>query len=135
VHDQLRGGPAGRGSIRLIGYQALEHGAIANASGIAWFVLRSAALGVVATRLRRLFGGESESLPLLLGGASTGAMALAALTAWFRRGGLGFRAFFSVFGLFGGAVLGFCFSVLSLFVAEHGPWRVLRDVLREQAGR
>jgi hypothetical protein len=119
----------------LLGYQALVHGDIANASGIAWFVLPSAVLGVVATRLGRLFGGENESWPLLLGGASTGAVALAALAGWSMRGGLGFRAFFSVFGLFGGAVLGFCFSVLALVVPEYGPWRVLREVLREQAGR
>jgi hypothetical protein len=119
----------------LFGYYALEFGNIANASGIAWFVLASAVLGVVARRLRRLFGGENESWPLLLGGASTGAVALAALAGWSMRGGLGIRAVFSVFGLFAGAVLGFCFSVLSLPVAEHGPWRVLRDVLREQAGR
>ena len=41
----------------LFGYQALENGIMANASGIAWVVLASAVLGVVATGLRRLFGG------------------------------------------------------------------------------
>jgi hypothetical protein len=119
----------------LFGYQALEHGEIANALGIAWVVLASAVLGVVATGLRRLFGGENESWALLLGGASTGAVALAALAGWFVSGGLGVRAFFAVFGLFAGAVLGFGCSVFSLVVVEYGPWRLLRDTLREQAGR
>jgi len=119
----------------LFGYQALEHGNVANASGIAWVVLASAILGVVATGLRRLFGGENESWALLLGGASTGAVALAAPAGWFVSGGLGVRAFWAVLGLVAGAVLGFGCSVFSVVVVEYGPWRLLRDTLREQAGR
>ena len=62
-------------------------------------------------------------------------VALAALAGWFISGGLGISAFSSVFGLFAGTVLGFGCSVFSIVVVEYGPWRLLRDALREQAGR
>jgi hypothetical protein len=119
----------------IAGFQALEHGNITAATQIAWFVAGGAALGVVAMAIGRLFPGGNESGSGILGGVTTGAVALAALAAMLWKGTWGGMILMAGMGLIGGAVVGFGCTFFSLAIEAHRPWTILRDVLRNSDGR
>ncbi|HWE36977.1 MAG TPA: hypothetical protein VG406_10460 [Isosphaeraceae bacterium] len=122
----------------VAGFYALQYENIRAASQIGWFVLVGAVLGALAMLVGRLIPGGRDSGVRVLGGAATGAVALATVIAVTWKHSWGGMVLMSVFGFFTGAVLGFGFTVMSLALEQHGPWAIFRailDSMKDPSGR